>query len=71
MLRLATDLTLCDGTRMEELLTTAELAARLGVSPSAISRRVAAGTLKPVRKMPGKRGAFLFDASQIEQAVAS
>jgi len=55
---------------MSDFLTTAEVAERLGVSPSAISYRVRAGTLTPAMKMPGKRGAFLFDPTELEQASA-
>jgi predicted site-specific integrase-resolvase len=51
---------------MQDLLTTAELAQRLGVSPSAISRRVAKGELKPAAKGPGKRGAFFFAPEPVE-----
>lgn len=51
---------------MQDLLTTAEVAEQLGVSPSAISRRVAKGELKPAAKGPGKRGAFLFDPRVVE-----
>jgi hypothetical protein len=49
---------------MEETITTAELAKRLAISPSAISRRVKAGELQPVTKLPGVRGAFLFRATE-------
>lgn len=56
---------------MTEYLTTAQLAERLGVSPSAISKQVAAGKLEPVMKMPGKRGAFLFDASVLDAQGAA
>ena len=56
---------------MSDFITTAEVAERLGVSPSAISYRVKAGTLKPVIKMPGKRGAFLFDPKDLEPRSAA
>jgi len=51
---------------MEGTVTTAELARRLGKSPSAISRLVKRGALEPVAKLPGIRGAFLFDESSFD-----
>lgn len=48
-----------------DLLTTAEAAARLGVSTKTIYRRVQAGSLVPVRKLDGIRGAYLFDPATI------
>ena len=48
---------------MEGTITTAELAKRLKVTPSAISLKVKRGELEPLMKLPGIRGAFLFDAS--------
>ena len=56
---------------MQDLLTTAELAEQLGVSPSAISRRVKKGDLQPAAKAPGKRGAFLFSAEVVENGDAA
>lgn len=48
------------------LIPTREAARRLRVTPSGISRMVKRGDLTPAHKMPGTRGAFLFD----EQVVA-
>ena len=50
----------------ETLLTTSEAAAALSVSPQTISRWVSIGRISPVRKLPGVRGAFLFDPTDIE-----
>jgi hypothetical protein len=52
--------------RMEGTVTTAEAARMLGKSPSAISRMVERGRLEPTLKLPGLRGAFLFDSASIE-----
>lgn len=51
---------------MHKLLTTAQAAARLGVSRWKITRLVEAGELTPVTKLTGRNGAFLFDVAEIE-----
>lgn len=51
---------------MEEQLTTAEVAAELRVTPQAVSLMVKRGALTPARKLPGLRGAFLFDRASVE-----
>lgn len=53
---------------MENLLTTAQVAEKRGVSPSAISQAVSRGDLQPAFKLPGLRGAFLFDPSVLLDA---
>jgi excisionase family DNA binding protein len=56
----------------DQLLTTRDVADRLGVTPSTVSRLVARGDLTPVFKLAGPRGAFLFrpaDIDQLEQAA--
>lgn len=50
---------------MPQLLTTAEAAHKLGISPSAISYAVARGRLKYTRKLPGKRGQFFFSHARL------
>lgn len=44
-----------------DLIGTAEVAQRLGVDRSTITRWVNAGRLDPVMTVPGYRGNFLFD----------
>ena len=51
--------------KSQQLITAREAASRLGVTRHAIVRRVHRGTLRPVAKLPGKTGAFLFDPATI------
>ena len=39
----------------------------LGIDRSVLLRRVAAGAVEPVQKLPAATGAYLFDAEMIEQ----
>lgn len=50
------------------LMTTRAAADALGVSTREVARRVERGALDPAVKLPGLRGAFLFDRRVIEQA---
>lgn len=51
-----------------QFMTTAEVAAALKVSPRRVSRMVESGTLTPATKLPGVRGAFLFDPETVRAA---
>lgn len=51
-------------------MTTAEVAAELGRSVKTITRWVAAGRLTPVKVLPGYRGGFLFDRSDVDALTA-
>ena len=56
------------------LLTTAQVCERLGVTSSTVARWVAAGKLTETVKLPGPRGARLFaerDVARFEKASAS
>lgn len=46
---------------MQAFLTSAELAEQLGVDRTTVVRRIEAGLLNPVAKLPGRTGAWLFD----------
>lgn len=51
----------------EDLLTTAQVAEITGWSITSINRWALAGDLKPVRKLPGRTGPYLFDRAEIER----
>jgi len=53
--------------RMARLIGSAEAAKMLGIDRSVLLRRVAAGAVEPVQKLPAATGAYLFDAEMIEQ----
>jgi hypothetical protein len=50
-----------------ELITTAQAAAILRCSGKSILRRVDTGQLTPELRMPGRTGAYLFDAEVIRR----
>lgn len=52
------------------LLSTAEVASKLGVTPQTVARRVRSGDLLPVGKGAGVRGPYMFDAARIEALAA-
>ena len=54
-----------------ELLTTAELCELVDVHRVTVSRWVASGRLTPVRKLPGRQGAYIFDRAAVDVAIAS
>jgi hypothetical protein len=41
----------------------------LGITKPTLTRRIAAGTLKPFAQLDGCRGAFIFDRNDIEALV--
>ena len=49
------------------LLAAAEVAARLQVSPRTVARYAEQGRLKPAMRLPGLRGALLFDPADVER----
>lgn len=55
----------------EQLLTTSQVAARLGISRNTVLQRVTYGRMVPVGQLPGKTGAYLFDAEQINTMAAA
>jgi excisionase family DNA binding protein len=49
-----------------ELLTSPQVALRLGCSTRTVHRLVTSNTLTPAHQLPGPNGAFLFDAADVE-----
>ena len=62
---------LCKLRRMEQdaLMGTRDVAERLGVSIATVNRMARDGRLKAALRMPGVRGAQLFDREQVEALV--
>jgi excisionase family DNA binding protein len=50
--------------------TTAEAAAALGVHVKTVHRMVNEGRLTPLLKVPGRTGAYIFAASEVDRAVS-
>jgi len=55
----------------EALLTSPEVASRLGCSVRTVHRLVKDSRLHPAHKLPGPNGAFLFDADAVERIAAA
>lgn len=51
-------------------LTTAQTAERLNTDRKGVRRLIAAGTLTPRTKLPGKTGAYLFDSEHVDAVAA-
>ena len=56
-------------TTTARLLTTAQVAAKLGKSTRTIHRMADTGQLPYVQKLTGSRGAYVFDPAVVEQAL--
>jgi DNA-binding transcriptional MerR regulator len=52
----------------DELLFTADVAARCGVTVRTVNRWVREGKLTPAMQAPGPKGARVFNAADLEQA---
>lgn len=52
------------------LLSTGQVAKRLGIDRRTILQRVGTGRLVPAQKLDGPNGAYLFDAEQINYLAA-
>lgn len=56
---------------ISNLMTTKDVARRLGVSTRTVQRRVEAGGLTVAHRMPGYRGDLLFDPADVDALVRS
>lgn len=52
------------------LLSSAEVCDALAIDRSTLSRWVAAGRIACLHKLPGPRGAFVFEASEVARVKA-
>jgi excisionase family DNA binding protein len=57
--------------RTSDLLTTAQVAERLGLSVPTVNRYALAGRLPVAQKLPGFRGAYLFTLEAVEAFQAA
>ena len=55
---------------MDDLLTTAEVAARLGCRTQTVLNHVARGILVPVGKLPTSTGTYLFHTADVDRLIA-
>jgi predicted DNA-binding transcriptional regulator AlpA len=53
-----------------DLIGSREVAQILGISVPTVNRRAGAGELPAVHKIPGRRGAYVFDRATIEGLAA-
>jgi excisionase family DNA binding protein len=58
------------GSMTAELQTTAQVAERLGLTPRTIARMVDDGRITAATKLPGERGAYLFDPAEVDRVAA-
>jgi excisionase family DNA binding protein len=64
---------MCKGLPMTDhppLMASGEVIALLGIDRSTLVRRIAAGKIRYVQKLPGLRGGYLFDRAEVERYVA-
>jgi len=54
-----------------ELISTSDVAERLGVDVRTVHRMVADGRLTPLVKAPGMRGAYMFDPAVLDREIAA
>lgn len=52
------------------LMASGEVIALLGIDRSTLVRRIAAGKIRYVQKLPGLRGGYLFDRAEVARYVA-
>lgn len=50
-----------------DLIGSAEAASLLGISVSHFHRKVLSGHICPVRKLPGSKGAYVFERKEIDR----
>ena len=53
-----------------DLVGTAEVCRLLRINQATVGRMAADGRLKPVHKLPGKNGAYLFARADVDRLIA-
>jgi hypothetical protein len=53
----------------KDLIGSNEAARLLGITKATLSRRISSGTLAPLARLDGPRGAFVFDLNDIRTEV--
>lgn len=56
--------------KLDELINAEQASAVLGVNPRTVARFARTGVLKPVTKLGGKTGAYVFDPIAVEALAA-
>ena len=51
----------------QPLMTSGQVIDRLQIDRSTLVRRIAAGKIRYVQKLPGLRGGYLFDPAEVER----
>lgn len=54
-----------------DLIGSAEMCEALGIDRGTLVRRIAAGKISPVQKLPGVTGAYVFTRAEMERCVAA
>ena len=56
--------------KVAAVLSARSVAERLGIDRRRVLRMVQSGVLKPVQKLPGETGAYLFDPADVDALAA-
>lgn len=60
-----------DAPQVPQLIGSAQVCERLGISRSTLQLRIQLREITPAGKMPGKSGAYLFDPHYIDELAAA
>lgn len=57
-----------NGSEIPTYLGSAEVCERIGIDRSTLTRWIQTGRIKFAQKIPGPKGAYLFDPAEVERA---